>query len=165
MKTILLILLGVVIALGALFIYNKSEAKTDEQAIYYYYPTANVYYNATAKEYIIEDGDTWITNKNVAADVENKLGKRVLIEEPSTPVWNDNEHHRFVYAASLYMTPGDFAQKYREDSLKSLPPKKPKKVVPEEEEKEKKGIEKFFDDIFGGEEKKKEKEKKKSEKI
>jgi hypothetical protein len=55
------------------------------------------------------------------------------------------------------MTPGDFAQKYREDSIKSLPPKKPKKVAKKEEEKDKKGIEKFFDDIFKGNDEKKNK--------
>jgi hypothetical protein len=142
---------------------NEKEEFRQGDTIFYY-PKPNVYYDVEEKQYFFlsDDNNEWQTNKNLEAFQKDSLGKNVVLNNPSLPVWKDNEHHRLVYGAALYTSAIDLQRKYYEDSINSLP--KPPPVVKkdntpvkleeeEEVEKEKKGLKKFLDRVFKKKEK------------
>jgi hypothetical protein len=143
---------------------NSTQEETKEEVPvlppqYYYYPKANVYFDSANKEYIFQSIDSlnWQSARQIPAVVLAMMDKTILIQNPSDPVWKDNETHRLVYSAVLYATPGDTTAK-----KKVVKPVKKSLEFPVEdssatvEKKEKKGLGKLLDKIFGGNKKKKE---------
>jgi hypothetical protein len=139
---------------------NEAEEFRQGNTIFYY-PKPNLYYDVEEKQYFFfsDDNKEWQTEKNPETFQKDSLGKNVVIENPSQPVWKDNEHHRIVYGASLYTSAVDLQRKYYEDSINSLPKTAPVIVkkdtsiitgeIPEEKvEDEKKGLKKFLDRVF-----------------
>ena len=147
--------------IGLLFSYfllvacnTKKEEETPQQATtlppqYYYFPKANIYVDSANMDFLFvaNDGKTWQTAKQIPVAMQAMMDKNILIENPSQPVWKDNENHRLVYSALLYATASDTAR--------IVPPKpeatpsKPAEDTVKEEVKERKGLRKFFDKIFG----------------
>lgn len=116
---------------------------------YYYFPRANVYIDSANNDFIFlgNDGKTWQTAKQIPAAMQALMDKNVFIENPSQPVWQDNENHRLVYSALLYATPHDTTSKAAPGPT-VMRPDPPQDTV-QEAEKERKGLGKFFDKIFG----------------
>ena len=131
---------------------GTGEGKTGEGQTatpqYYYFPKANVYIDSANKDYIFlaNDGKTWQSAKQIPAAMQAMMDKNVLIENPSQPVWEDNENHRLVYSALLYATANDTTRKETPRPISTQP--KPSKDTVAEAEKERKGLRKFFDKIF-----------------
>lgn len=139
---------------------NEVEEEKQGTTIFYY-PKPNVYYDVEEKQYFFfsDDNKEWRTEKNLEAFQKDSLGKNVVIENPSQPVWKDNEHHRLVYGAALYTSAVDLQRKYYEDSVNSLPKpppviiKKDTSLISNEQDEEvtdneKKGLKKFLDRVF-----------------
>ncbi|HEV7329688.1 MAG TPA: hypothetical protein VGN63_01510 [Flavisolibacter sp.] len=129
---------------------NTDEGEATAPHQYYYFPKANVYIDSANNEYVFlaNDGKTWQTAKQIPSAMQALMDKNVFIENPSEPVWEDNENHRLVYSALLYATPNDTTKKEVPKPTVSTQPK-PSKDTVAETEKERKGLRKFFDKIFG----------------
>jgi hypothetical protein len=130
----------------------------------YYYPTANVYYDADNNLYmVLNETAGWETKDELPQEQITTLGQKVVVENPSLPVWKDNGDHKMIYAANLYTTKDDYRQKFIEDSISSLP-RKTNPVAKQQGDstsmkKEKSGVGKFLNRLFRGKEKKDKKEK------
>lgn len=127
---------------------NKAEKPVAKVALptprYYFYPKANVYFDSVNKDYVFlgNDGKTWQSLKQIPVAMQMLMDKNVLIDTPAQPVWKDNERHKLIYSAALYITPLDTQQ------VKPVAPVI-KTAPPIEIKKEKKGIRKFLDKLFG----------------
>lgn len=147
----------VLILISCIFYFacNDNKAETVVPAPpppkYYFYPKANVYFDSVNKDYVFltNDGITWQTQKQIPAAMQAIMDKNVLIDSPSMPVWKDNDDHKLLYSALLYVNPADTMQK-----------KEPKaavqKAVTDTVKKQKKGLGKLLDKIFGRKKKDKE---------
>ena len=153
------IFLAVAVALligAALFFYLPSSGKKEEVqgTSIQFYPKANIYYDVDNEVYYLLANDAWERVEKLTEEQSAFLGPHVMIEQPSTPVWLQNEHHKLVYATELYTSASDYRKKYIEDSLSSLPKKPPVIVVTkdsasvEQEERKKSGVRSFFDRLF-----------------
>lgn len=136
---------------------TQPQKKSTQGTTFYYFPKANVYYDLEQKEYYVLDSvaGNWQQKKQLPVEEQSHLGKKIVIENPSVPVYKDNNQHRMIYGIVLYSSPEEMRQKFIEDSLKSLPKKIPKRIRREEEsenehqEKPKSKLRKFLDKIFG----------------
>ncbi len=153
------IFLAVAVALligAALFFYLPATGKGEEVqgTSIRFYPKANIYYDVDNEVYYLLSKDAWERTKKLTEEQSAFLGPHVMIEQPSTPVWLQNEHHKLVYATELYTSPSDYRKKYIEDSLSSLPKKPPVIVAAkdsastQQEERKKSGVRSFFDRLF-----------------
>jgi hypothetical protein len=150
MKSVLLFLISTL-----LFFSCKEVEKLKQGSTYEYYPLANIYYDIDEKYYLVFDSaqDAWQQKENLSGEETDTLGKKVVITNPSRPVYKDNDNHRLIYGTVLYSSSEELRQKFIEDSLKVDSAKKVKpirKVEPklEAEKKPKRGLKKFFDKIF-----------------
>lgn len=127
---------------------SSVEEKETATPRYFYFPKANVYIDSANNQYLFlaTDGKTWQTAEQIPAAMQALMDKNVFIENPSQPVWQDNENHRLVYSALLYATANDTTKKAAPKPTVSAPkPAKDSAAV----EKERKGLAKFFNKIFG----------------
>src|SRR4051794_29437080 len=104
------------IFLAVLGCSNKEPEKVVEAKhppTYYFYPKANVYFDTVNKEYVFlaNDGKSWQAQKQIPAAMQVMMDKSILIDSPSVPVWKDNENHRLIYSAKLYVSPADKVEK------------------------------------------------------
>lgn len=121
---------------------------------YYYFPRANVYFDSANKDYLFltADSSAWQSSKQIPAVVHSMMDKSVLIENPSQPVWKDNDKHKLVYSALLYATPNDTIEKKEPPKPLADTPKKTEEEV--KPPKKRSGVRRFLDKIFGGKKKK-----------
>ena len=121
-----------------------------------YYPEANIYFDKEKETYIAfaDESRRWERVKQLTDQQKQTLGRSVLVNDPTDPVWKQNSDHKVIYSALVYTSPDEVQRKFVEDSIRDLPPK-PKPVKKEEpveevkEEKKKSGIARFFQRIFG----------------
>lgn len=115
---------------------------------YFYFPKANVYIDSANNQFLFlaTDGKTWQSAEQIPAAMQGLMDKNVFIENPTQPVWQDNESHRLVYSSLLYATANDTTKKVVPKPTVSAP--KPVKDTVAAE-KERKGLGKFFNKIFG----------------
>lgn len=132
---------------------NNEKAKEEVPRLtpqYYYYPRANVYFDSANKEYLFmaSDGQNWQTAKQIPAVVQGLMDKTSLVQNPSNPVWKDNEKHRLIYSAVLYATPNDTTAK--KEAPKPIADRRGSRDKEKGDKKDRKGLGKFLDKIFGG---------------
>lgn len=134
---------------------DTEDAPLAQGGTIYYYPGSNIYFDADNGQYFLFSGAAgWTTTKELQPEQEANLGRKVLVSNPTVPVWKANDDHKMIYGASLYTTADDYNQKFKEDSLNSLPRKKPADSVYEQKDsieikKERKGVGKFLERLFG----------------
>lgn len=146
-----------------IFCFACNDNKAEKAVIqptppkYYFFPKANVYFDTVNKDYVFvgTDGKTWVSGKQIPAVMQSMMDKRIVIDSPSMPVWEDNENHKLVYSALLYVSPNDTVQKKAPVVLKP--------VNTDSIKKEKKGLGKFLDKLFGRKKKDKAEEDKKNQ--
>jgi len=150
MKSVLLLLIYIL-----LFFSCKEVEKSKQGNTFEYYPRVNIYYDIDEKYYLVFDSaqDAWQQKNNLSSEENNLLSKKVVITNPSQPVYKDNDNHRLIYGTVLYSSSEELRQKFIEDSLKVASAKKAKPIrkvdtVAEAEKKPKRGLKKFFDKIF-----------------
>jgi hypothetical protein len=143
---------------------QPSQATPKQEATFDYYPRANIYYSIEQKYFFVFDSaqNVWLQKNNLSPEENRLLSKKVIISNPSSPVYLDNEHHRLIYGTILYSSSEEIHKKFIEDSLKLINAKKSrriedslktsitKKVNPqvEKEKKTRNGLKNFFDRIF-----------------
>lgn len=164
MKSALLFLVCILFFYSCREVEKSTQANTEQESTFDYYPRANIYYNIDQKYYLVFDSaqNVWQQKNNLTTEENALLSKKVVITDPSVPVYLDNEHHRLIYGTILYSSSEEIHKKFLEDSLKVINAKKSrsiedslkisnaKKVNPkaEKEKKRKNGLKNFFDRIF-----------------
>ncbi len=152
MKSVLFFLIYILV-----FFSCKEVEKSKQGNTFEYYPRVNIYYDIDEKYYLVFDSaqNAWQQKNNLSAEETDMLSKKVVITNPSRPVYKDNDNHRLIYGTVLYSSPEVLRQKFIEDSIKLAAVKKEKPIKKvdtvaeaEREKKPKRGLKKFFDKIF-----------------
>ena len=76
--------------LSGLIISSPSIA---QQKKFYYYPSANVYYDITGKQYVYFDNGTWTQVNTLPANIKVINTRRVIVYHPNREVWMGNSDH------------------------------------------------------------------------
>ncbi len=164
MKSILLFLFCIQFFFSCKELEKPKQVNTAQENNFDYYPRANIYYNIEQKYYLVFDSaqNAWQQKNNLTTQENALLSKKVVITDPSEPVYLDNEHHRLIYGTILYSSPEEIHKKYIEDSLKIITAKKRRDIEDsvkilnaekanpkvEKEKKRKNGLRNFFDRLF-----------------
>ena len=141
---------------------NTPQANTSHGSTYDYYPRANIYYDIEQKHYLVFDSaqNMWQQKNNLSNEENALLSKKVVITNPSLPVYQANDYHRLVYGTALYSSSEEIRKKFNEDSLKIVNAKKRRldslkisnvkkdTTIAEKGKKRKNGLKNFFDKIF-----------------
>jgi len=143
---------------------NTTQANTTQGSTYDYYPRANIYYDIEQKHYLVFDSAQNILQQktNLSTEENALLSKKVVITNPSLPVYQANDYHRLVYGTALYSSSEEIRKKFNEDSLKIVNAKKRRlagdslkmsnvkkdTTIAENGKKRKNGLKNFFDKIF-----------------
>lgn len=88
------------IILGLVFLFaivgaSKISAQETQKVTFYYYPSANVYYNVTATDYWYFDEATnaWVEVKTLPATITLEKTPRYTVYYNGKDVWKDNPDH------------------------------------------------------------------------
>ncbi|UAY51451.1 hypothetical protein [Ferruginibacter albus] len=82
--------------------YNQS---CDQQQSFYYYPSANVYYNPFANNYSYNNGRGWLTVNVLPAGISVYNAPRYTVYHRGPQVWLDNPVHIKNYRQASYYKP------------------------------------------------------------
>jgi len=92
------------IILGLVFLFaitaaTKISAQETQKVTFYYYPSANVYYNVSASDYWYFDDATkaWVEIKTLPATITLEKTPRYTVYYNGTDVWKDNAAHMKKY--------------------------------------------------------------------
>jgi hypothetical protein len=92
-KTIAIYFTVFLLSILAYVTVNAQTRKT-----FYYYPTQNVYYDVTAKQYLFNNAGTWSSTKTLPSGVVlTKSDSRVTVYHPGNDVWVNNSGHMVKY--------------------------------------------------------------------
>lgn len=156
-----IIIAVVIVGLAGFLAYSffMKKEKPVKTGVVYFYPKANVYYNVASGEYVYFDEQLkkWNQSEDFSEEQKLSLGEKAIIQKPADPIWKNNAEDRIIYSVNVYASSNELKEKFRTDSLNSLPKKTTKtpakkvdSAAKEEADKEKSGIRKFFDKLFGG---------------
>ncbi len=103
MKSILLFLFCIQFFFSCRESEKPTQVNTSEESNYDYYPRANIYYNIDQKYYLVFDSaqNAWQQKNSLTEQEIALLSKKVIITDPSQPVYLDNEHHRLIYGTMV----------------------------------------------------------------
>ena len=94
------------IILGLVFLFaitgaSKISAQETQKITFYYYPSANVYYNVSGSDYWYFDDATkaWVEVKTLPATITVEKTPRYTVYYNGTDVWKDNAEHMKKYKA------------------------------------------------------------------
>jgi hypothetical protein len=87
------ILIAVLFAVG---MFTTSSAQA-QKVKYYYYPTANVYYNPAINQYAYVENGTWGWYNALPANTTVLAQRRVLVYHTADDVWMNNAAHASKY--------------------------------------------------------------------
>jgi hypothetical protein len=103
------VLLYSIIAIAA--IYNAANAnaqrfsaavsfgaRVPERQSFYYYPSANAYFNIETRQYVYQREGAWITANYLPADVCVDNAQRFMVYHNGYDVWRENHEHMIAYA-------------------------------------------------------------------
>ncbi len=109
------------------FVSCTNSNSDKAQSSLYYYPKANVYYDAIRANYIysLDSGKTWDSMSDKLNKVPTTLGKEVIIDSPISEVWKANELHRKLYGGRLL----NILSADTGIAIKTAPPKKVTLIV------------------------------------
>jgi hypothetical protein len=92
MKTI------IIIVLSSLFLMIGDKAHGQKKIKFYYFPSANVYYNTTTATYSYIENGNWVSAPSLPATYSIKHTPRHIVYHANAQVWNNNYNHRTNYA-------------------------------------------------------------------
>ncbi len=157
------ILFRFLLMVSAFAIFSSTACRTKEEVpkegtVFYFYPEQNIYFDEDNNQYFMQDKEAgWQVVTVLPEGEKEKLGTKIRVQQPDKPVWKNNAQDRLLYSVQEYASASNYAQKFTEDSLNSLPKKSKKIEEATPEEKLKSGFGKFLDKVFSKKEKKKEK--------
>ena len=86
------------IILGMVLIAGFSITAEAQKRSYYYYPSTNVYYDISGRQYVFNDGGTWATAKTLPSGITLVKGSpRVTVYHNGNDVWAGNSNHVVKY--------------------------------------------------------------------
>lgn len=87
-----------VIILSAIMIAAFSINAEAQKRTYYYYPSSNVYYDISGRQYVFNNGGSWVTAKTLPSGIILTKGSpRVTVYHPGNDVWTGNANHVVKY--------------------------------------------------------------------
>ena len=101
------------IFLSLLLIAGIAFSSEAQKTRYYYYPTANVYYDVANKQYIYANNGSWTTAPSLPATVSLTNKRRVLVYKGTNEVWQNNAAHVTKYKGKTTNTPKGKAVGYK----------------------------------------------------
>ena len=143
------------IAVTSLFFSCASRQQEEKEGtVFYFFPKANAYFDEDNNQYFITDKEKgWQAVTDLPPEEKDSLGEKILLTNPPTPVWKNNEQDRLLYSLSTYASAQEYRKKFYEDSLNSLPKKVQKAEEDTVSKKEKTGLGKFLEKVFSKKEK------------
>ena len=89
----------ILVVLAVLFAFGIKQASAQARVTYYYYPSANVYYNVGTHQYVYYDPGvtTWTTVKTLPSGVTITRTPRYTVYYNGPDVWKDNAMHKTKY--------------------------------------------------------------------
>jgi len=89
----------ILVVLAVLFAFGVKQASAQVRVTYYYYPSANVYYNIGTHDYLYYDPGTttWVTVKTLPSGVTITKVPRYTVYHNGPEVWRDNAVHKTKY--------------------------------------------------------------------
>jgi uncharacterized membrane protein YeiB len=76
--------------LSSFLVASPSNA---QQKKFYYYPSANVYYDISGKQYVYFDNGTWTQVNTLPANIKLVNTRRVIVYHPNREIWMVNSDH------------------------------------------------------------------------
>ena len=64
-----------------------------QQKKFYYYPSSNVYYDISGKQYVYYNNGTWTQVNALPSDIKLVNTKRFIVYHPTREVWLGNAEH------------------------------------------------------------------------
>ena len=151
------IITGLFLSLIISVLSCKSSGGASPEAVIFYYPQKNIYYDSQRANYYysLNGGTTWDSLTFIATTFGEALGPRVLIPKTSDSSWLDNVSHRKQYHGVALNIINDYtialSKADRVNKLKAIvkaetqPVAEGQKAEPAAE----KGLKKLFHKIFG----------------
>ena len=68
---------------------------------FYYYPSANVYFDVSGKQYVYYNGGSWTTVKVLPNHIKITQSPRVIVYHTGRNVWVANGEHKQKYKAKV----------------------------------------------------------------
>ena len=97
-------LITMVAVVAALISCSTSRVQTEpiytyhrDMQSFYYYPSANVYYDGSCNRYIYNHGGSWITTSILPVGVYIGNSPRYQVYYRGAEIWRDNQLHRNTY--------------------------------------------------------------------
>ena len=87
----------ILVVLAVLFAFGIKQASAQTRVTYYYYPSANVYYNVGTHDYVYYNAGTWTTVKTLPSGVTITRTPRYTVYYNGPDVWRDNAAHKTKY--------------------------------------------------------------------
>jgi len=87
----------ILVVLAVLFAFGIKQTSAQARVAYYYYPSANVYYNVVTHDYVYDNAGTWTTVKTLPSGVTITRTPRYTIYYNGPEVWRDNAEHKIKY--------------------------------------------------------------------
>lgn len=98
------ILLGVITVITMASSCTTSHVQTEypdrnyrSQQSFYYYPSANVYFDGSCNRYIYNNGRRWETAAYLPSGIYIGKEPRVMVYYNGADVWRNNQQHRNLY--------------------------------------------------------------------
>jgi hypothetical protein len=99
------------IMLGLMFLFAmgtaiKATAQETQRVRFYYYPSSNVYYNVSTREYWYYDNGTtnWVEVKTLPTTIIVEKTPRYTVYYSGPDVWKDNAVHQKKYKSKKGVT-------------------------------------------------------------
>ena len=100
------LLLSAIIASAAIFFTASANAQAfhgnvkviNAKQAFYYYPKANIYYNAASRQFIIPKNGMWINVNVLPGTFKIANEQRFIVYHYGNDVWRDNRAHCVTYA-------------------------------------------------------------------
>jgi hypothetical protein len=89
------IIIFLVLAIGI----QSAESLHAQRVKYYYYPSSNVYYNPSTREYVYFNNNTWTPVTTLPGTIRVQNTRRYMVYHNGPDVWTDNEQHMKKYRA------------------------------------------------------------------
>jgi hypothetical protein len=86
----------IILMLAVLFALGVKQADA-QRLSFYFYPSANVYYNVASHDYIYYDAGSWVTVRTLPATIVINRTPRYTVYYNGPEVWRDNGLHKGRY--------------------------------------------------------------------
>ena|SRR2546423_3013865 len=75
-----------------------AQKVTRKKMKFYYYPSANVYYDISGSQYAYDSSGTWVYTPTLPSTIElSDNAEKVMVYHETPDVWTDNRIHKVKY--------------------------------------------------------------------